>query len=46
MGLATMAGAWIGARTAIAKGSGFVRAILVITVLALLARLGWDVWVS
>ncbi len=46
MGLATMTGAWIGARTAIARGSGFVRAVMLVVVLALLARLGWDVWVS
>jgi uncharacterized membrane protein YfcA len=46
MGLATMVGAWIGARTAIARGSGFVRAALLVVVLALLARLGWDVWAA
>lgn len=46
MGAATMVGAWVGARTAIAKGSGFVRIVLLVVVLALLARLGWDVWVA
>ncbi len=46
MGAATMIGSWIGARTAIAKGSGFVRVILLVVVLALLARLGWDVWAA
>ncbi|WP_026930028.1 TSUP family transporter [Glycomyces tenuis] len=46
MGAATMTGAWLGARTAIARGSGFVRVILLVVVLALLARLGWDVWAA
>ncbi|MCC3764587.1 TSUP family transporter [Glycomyces sp. TRM65418] len=44
MGLGCMLGAWFGARTAMARGSGFVRLVLVIVVLALLARLSWDVW--
>ncbi len=46
MGLGCMAGAWFGARTAMAKGSRFVRIVLVVVVLALLARLGWDVWAA
>lgn len=44
LGLGCMAGAWFGARTAMSRGSGFVRVVLVVVVLALLARLGWDVW--
>ena len=44
MGLGCMAGAWFGARTAMAKGSRFVRIVLVVVVLGLLARLSWDVW--
>ena len=44
MGVGCMLGAWFGARTAMARGSGFVRVVLVVVVLALLARLGWDVW--
>jgi uncharacterized membrane protein YfcA len=44
MGAGCMLGAWFGARTAMARGSGFVRVVLVVVVLALLARLSWDVW--
>jgi uncharacterized membrane protein YfcA len=44
MGLGTMLGAWFGAHTAMSKGSKFVRVVLVIVVLALLARLSWDVY--
>jgi uncharacterized membrane protein YfcA len=44
MGAGCMLGAWFGARTAMARGSGFVRLVLVVVVLALLARLSWDVW--
>ncbi|HEX2145248.1 MAG TPA: TSUP family transporter, partial [Glycomyces sp.] len=44
LGMGSMLGAWFGARTAMSRGSGFVRVILVVVVLALLARLGWDVW--
>ncbi len=44
MGVGCMLGAWFGARTAMARGSGFVRVVLVVVVLGLLARLSWDVW--
>ncbi|WP_460498511.1 TSUP family transporter [Glycomyces tarimensis] len=46
MAAATIAGAWFGAHTAMARGSGFVRVVLVVVVLALLARLGWEVWTA
>nr|WP_277605910.1 TSUP family transporter [Glycomyces sp. L485] len=46
MGLATTAGAWFGAHTAMAKGSKFVRIVLVLVVTGLLARLSWDVWIA
>ncbi|GAA4908894.1 TSUP family transporter [Streptomonospora salina] len=35
-------GAQIGARMALSRGSGFVRAVLVVVVVLLLARLGWE----
>lgn len=43
IGVANIAGGYLGARTAIARGSGFVRIVLVLVVGALLVRLGWDV---
>lgn len=43
IGAANLAGGYLGARTAIARGSGFVRVVLVVVVGALLVRLGWDV---
>lgn len=43
VGLANVAGGYLGARMAIARGSGFVRLVLVVVVGALLVRLGWDV---
>ncbi|GAB3238836.1 TSUP family transporter [Glycomyces halotolerans] len=46
MGMATITGAWIGARMAMSGGSKFVRVVLVLVVTGLLARLGWDVYVS
>jgi uncharacterized membrane protein YfcA len=46
MGAAAMLGAWLGARTAMARGSTFVRIVLLLVVSALLARLSWDVYVA
>ncbi|WP_017580109.1 sulfite exporter TauE/SafE family protein [Nocardiopsis valliformis] len=47
LGLAvcTIMGAQVGARMALQRGSGFVRAVLLVVVLALLVRMGWDVFV-
>ncbi|WP_116246943.1 TSUP family transporter [Nocardiopsis sp. FIRDI 009] len=45
LGVCTVTGAQIGSRMALKRGSGFVRAVLLIVVLALLARLGWDLFV-
>lgn len=44
LGLAvcTIVGAQVGARMALRRGSGFVRAVLLVVVLALLVRMGWD----
>jgi len=46
LGMGAMLGAWFGARTAMVRGSGFVRVVMVVVVLALLARLSWDVWTT
>jgi len=42
MGAGNMAGARLGARTALRRGSGFVRVVLLVVVLILLAKLGYD----
>ncbi|WP_371920607.1 TSUP family transporter [Pseudomonas sp. HMWF032] len=44
MGLALMAGAFLGARTAIKGGSKFIRPVFIMMVLALTARLAWQHW--
>lgn len=43
MGLANMVGAYLGARTAVAKGAAFVRAFFVVVVTAFIIRIGGDV---
>lgn len=43
MGVCNMAGALVGARMAIRRGSGFVRIVFLVVVGVLIARLGWDV---
>lgn len=43
MGACNVAGAWIGAHTAIRRGSGFVRVVFLVVVAALVLRLGYDV---
>lgn len=44
MGLALMAGAYLGARTAIRGGSKFIRPIFIFVVLLLSLRLAWQHW--
>ncbi|MDP9817904.1 putative membrane protein YfcA [Spirilliplanes yamanashiensis] len=39
-----VAGAVLGARTALRRGSGFVRVVLLVVVLALIGKLGYDQW--
>ena len=43
MGAANIGGAYLGARTAVARGSAFVRVVFLVVVGALILRLGWDV---
>ena len=43
MGTCSVAGGWLGARTAIARGSRFVRVIFLLVVGALILRLAYDV---
>lgn len=42
MGVCNVAGALVGARMAIRRGSGFVRAVFLVVVGVLIARLAWD----
>ncbi len=46
MGVANLTGGYLGARMAVARGSGFIRVVFLVVVLALVARLGWDVLVG
>ncbi|WP_269451831.1 hypothetical protein [Tessaracoccus coleopterorum] len=39
-----MTGGYLGARTAIAKGTGFVRVVFLAVAAALIVKLGYDVW--
>lgn len=43
MGSANLVGGYLGARTAVARGSGFVRLVFLVVVSVLILRLGWDV---
>jgi len=43
MGACNAAGAWLGAHTAIRRGSAFVKAVFLLVVAALVLRLGYDV---
>lgn len=43
MGAGNIAGAYLGARMAVARGSGFVRVVFLVVVGGLILRLGWDV---
>jgi uncharacterized membrane protein YfcA len=43
MAAGNVAGGYLGARTATARGSGFVRAVFLCVVAVLIVRLGWDV---
>lgn len=44
LAVANLAGGYLGARTAIAKGSGFVRAAFLVVSGVLIAKLCWDTW--
>ncbi|SCG67750.1 hypothetical protein GA0070560_12638 [Micromonospora halophytica] len=44
MAVCNVAGAMLGARMALRRGAGFVRVVLLVVVLALVAKLGWDQW--
>lgn len=46
MGVALMAGAYLGARTAIQGGAKFIRPVFIMVVLALSLRLAWQHWIG
>lgn len=46
LALANMAGGYLGSRTAIAKGTGFVRVVFLVVSVALIVKLGHDVLVD
>jgi uncharacterized membrane protein YfcA len=46
MAICNVCGAFLGARTALARGSAFVRIVFLTVVAALIVRLMWEVWVE
>lgn len=46
MAVANVAGGIIGARTALSRGAGFVRAVLLLVVVALVAKIAHDQWLA
>ncbi|MFG1939296.1 sulfite exporter TauE/SafE family protein [Micromonospora tulbaghiae] len=46
MAVCNVVGAAVGARMALRRGAGFVRVVLLVVVLALVARLGYDQWMA
>ncbi|WP_125611090.1 sulfite exporter TauE/SafE family protein [Specibacter cremeus] len=44
LGGANMAGGYLGARTAVKKGNGFIRIVFLVVVTVLIVKLGLDVW--
>ncbi len=46
VGVCNLVGSYVGARTAVARGSRFVRMFFVVVVLAFIVRIGWDVLTS
>ncbi|MFM8911794.1 MAG: sulfite exporter TauE/SafE family protein, partial [Flammeovirgaceae bacterium] len=46
MMLSNMAGGYLGSKAAILRGNRFVRYFFLLVLTLLIARLGWDVWMS
>lgn len=44
LAVANVAGSYLGSRMAISKGTGFIRVVFLVAVVALIAKLGVDVW--
>jgi uncharacterized membrane protein YfcA len=43
MGLGNLVGGYVGARTAVAQGAGFIRVVLVVVLGAFIVKIGLDV---
>ena len=46
VGVCNLVGSYVGARTAVARGSRFVRVFFIVVVSAFIVRIGWDVLTS
>ncbi|MFX0537676.1 sulfite exporter TauE/SafE family protein [Ornithinimicrobium sp. Y1847] len=46
MGAGNILGGYLGARVAVARGSGFVRIFFVVVLVAFVLKIGWDTWVQ
>lgn len=46
MGVGNILGGYLGARVAVARGSGFVRSVFVVLVVAFILKIGYDTWVQ
>lgn len=46
MGVGNILGGYLGARVAVARGSGFVRSVFVVLVVAFVLKIGYDTWVQ
>lgn len=44
LAIANVAGSYLGSRMAISRGTGFIRVVFLVVVVALIAKLGVDVW--
>lgn len=44
MAVANLVGGYVGARVAVAKGVGFIRAVFIVVVAGFTIKIGWDVW--
>ncbi len=46
MGACNVVGGYLGARLAVARGSGFVRVFFVLVLTAFIVKIGYDTWVQ
>lgn len=44
--VANLAGGYVGARVAVAKGAGFIRIVFIVVVSAFALKIGWDILAS